>query len=338
MNRNLTKNKLLWGLALLVGLQACISTKDFPVEVFKPAKISVLPDMRNLVLVSRNLKFKEDTLKNYFQADYRLRKDMQLHNNDSIAVSAFLNSAEAQLKMAQRFDTVRVLPYDRFRPATVTRVMPMSDETVRSIREQTQCDGIISLDLLSYFYSKFSPNGETGSRADVIMTGIWSFYDAKKEQLLARQTIIDTLYWDNMVGKIPPKPEAIALAASVCGENFSKNFVPGWEKVYRSMVLNKHDDFIKAARLAQNSEWDKAQQLWEVHKNDPNMAIRFAAFYNLALCNEMQGNIDEALENITKAMAATKLGTAKELAKNYHVILYIRMLEIKKLDQEMKQE
>ena len=80
MNR---KSGLLWFVVLL-SLSSCVSYEKFSIEVIKPPKFVMPPEIRKIAIISRNLKYENDTLQNYQAIDRRLVKDKIKGNLDSL--------------------------------------------------------------------------------------------------------------------------------------------------------------------------------------------------------------------------------------------------------------
>ncbi|MDP2337954.1 MAG: hypothetical protein Q8N05_16210, partial [Bacteroidota bacterium] len=65
------KSRLLW-FVLLLSMYSCVSFEKFSIEVCKPAELNLPPNFRKIVLVSRNLKYENDTLQNFQAKNHRL--------------------------------------------------------------------------------------------------------------------------------------------------------------------------------------------------------------------------------------------------------------------------
>jgi tetratricopeptide (TPR) repeat protein len=331
-----------WGICLVVIFSSCVGYKEFSIEVFKPAKLAIPTDVRKIVLVSRNLKYKSDTLQNFYQRNNSLIKDKKKISIDSLAVSNCLDTLAARMMKLGNFDRVNVLPFSSFSKQMVNNVRPATPEWYSTVAEKNGADMLILLDMFSCFYSV--KDGYSQPEAKVVTSNIWSVYNAKTQKITDRFSQIDTLYWNQLDENgnykrtnIPDKKTAIVLAAGVIGGNYSRHILPSWTKVDRTYMLCNCPEFQDAIRLAQKNEWEKAVDIWSRFTESKNKQKQTSALYNLAVASEMNGDVDKAIEYTDKAAKASSglfLGAANEQVRKYSAILYQRKNEIIKLNQQ----
>jgi len=334
------KSRLLW-FVLLLSLNSCVSYEKFSIEVYKPAKLLVPPDIRKVAIISRNLKYENDTLQNYQVKYHELMKDKIGYNPDSLAIITCMDSLAAKLLLQNRFDSILILPVNSFPKTRVQKIRPGKAEWYKNLTDQTRADGLIILDMFSCFY-KQTEDYNSYQVANVVTSNVWSVYDGKKQKIIDRFVQIDTLYWDGTNEKgnfnklrIPAKKEAISIAAGVIGENYSKHILPSWTMVYRDIMTCNKPELKQAAKLASQNKWEEASVIWQKYAESKNKQNKIVALYNLALANEMNGNIDKALE-LTAQAAETSSGTfwsiENEAVRKYSAVLYRRKIEINKLN------
>jgi hypothetical protein len=330
------------GICFFVILSSCVSYKEFSIEVFKPAKFNIPTDARKIILVSRNLKYKTDTLQNFYQRNNTLVRDKKRINVDSLAVSNCLDTLAARMIKLGNFDSAEVLPFSSFPKQKVSEVRPATPEWYSSLAEKNEADMLVLLDMFSCFYSV--KDGYSSPEAKVVTSNIWSVYNSKTKKIIDRFSQIDTLYWNQLDENgsykrtnIPDKNNAIILASSVIGENYSKHILPSWTKVDRTYMICSDAEFQNAVALAQKNEWEKAVAIWSRFTESNNKQKQTSALYNLAVASEMNGDVDRAIEYTDKAAKASSglfLGAANEQVRKYSAILYQRKNEITKLNQQ----
>ncbi len=336
------KSGLLW-LVLLLSMSSCVSFENFSIEVFKPAKFTLPPDLQNVAMVQRNLKYKNDTLQSYQVQNQHLVQDKIRFNADSLAQISCIDSLAVHLAAQNRFDSIIVLPASSFPEIRAKEIRPAKAEWYQHISDQTGVDGLIILDMYSGFYTR-SDNYQNNStpNAKVVSSNIWSIYDHNRKKIIDRFIQIDTLYWDGTDEKgnfnklrIPAKKEAMMISAGVIGENYSKYLVPSWIMVYRDVMTCGQPELKHAASLAHKSKWDDAAAIWQNYADSKNKRNKIISLYNLAVANEMNGNIDQALEFTARA-ARISTGVfwsmENEAIRKYSAILYRRKIEISKLN------
>ena len=335
------KSGLLW-IVLLLILSSCLSYENLTIEVLKPAKFSLPANIHKIAIVSRNLKYEDDTLQHYQIKNRKLIKDNIKFNADSVAQITCIDSLTAKLLVQNRFDSILILPVNSLPTVHVKAIGPGKAEWYKNTASKTGADGLIVLDMFSCFYSDQKDVFSLTTVANVVTSNIWSIYDSKSHKIIDRFAQIDTLYWDGTDDngnynehRIPAKKDAIILASAVIGDNYSKHILPSWSKVYREIMSCNKPELKQAALLAQKSKWEEASAIWQKYADSKNKHDKIIATYNLALAGEMNGQIDKAVE-LTAQAAKLSTGTfwsnENEAVRKYSAVLYRRKLEINKLD------
>ena len=326
---------LLWSF-----MSSCIGYERITIEVYKPASYSIPPNIRKIALISRNLKYANDTLQNYQSKNHQLIKDKNHISTDSLAITTCLDSLANQLVMHNTIDSITTLPVSVCPLNRVKEVRPAKIDWYKKIVNASNVDGLIILDMFSCFYSQ-ETNCDSPS-ANIVTSNIWSFYDANQQKITDRHIQIDTLFWDRYDEKgyvtnknIPGKKEAVVLASGVIGKNYSKHIVPSWNMVYRDIMVSKAPETKEAFRFAKNNEWEKAITIWQKYADNKNRKNKIIGLYNLALSHEMNGEIDRAIGLISQATELSFglfLSSENEAIKKYQTVLYQRKIEIQKLE------
>jgi hypothetical protein len=327
--------------SILLILSSCVSYKKLTIEILKPAGFQVSPEIKKLAIVSRNLKYENDTLQNYYARNKHLIKDKIQFNSDSLARKTCVDSLSENLLKQNRFDSILIYPVNYFPVTRAKRIGPNKADWYKLIVQRTKADGIIILDMFSCFYSNQDDSQFENGGANVVTSNIWTFYDVGKQRITDRFVQIDTLFWDtqdeNGRKKIPAKKEAITLSAGVIGTNYSKHLLPSWTTVYRDIMVCKNPELKSAAALALKGKWETASNLWLKYQESHNRRNQLVALYNLALASEMNGDVDRAIE-LTDRAAKMSSGyfwsLENEVIRKYSAILYQRKTELKKLSKQ----
>lgn len=326
---------------IIAGIwNACTIYRDVPIEVLKPREFSIA-DTVQVTLLYRNFKYENDTMQQYFRYNNELRKD-DLENNASLDSVVAL---KALYELASIFgdngltDKISILPYNTLPRITGERLAPLPGEVINNLGNHTQSDMIISLETISYFYSRYTGLSDPGESADVIMAGIWALYDTGSGSLIQYDSMVDTLFWNrrNESGvriTVPPRRNAIVLATEVYSENFAKKFFTSWETVQRVVVIPPVQEFNLATQYVAENEWEEALELWMRYTAERYGRLSVSARYNVALAFEMLNDIDKALEWIDQALVLSLKYRNKDelrLVQNYKRILSDRKIEIEAL-------
>ena len=330
------------GIVSFLFLSSCVAINEFPIEVFQPAKVLLPAEIKNVTIFSRNMKYTNDTLQNYYSKDYKLIKDIKPFNVDSISIKACFDSLTSKILAQKRFSKITIYPVSSSPIQYVKNINPPSKKLIRDISTETKADALILLDMYSGFYSVY-PNPDNGrSIAKVVTASIWTIYDTSKMGIINHTSLIDTLYWDGLdeqenysASRIPNKKAALQVAAGLVGVKYSKNIVPNWVKVYRNTLSCNQLDFINAAELAKKNNWKDASALWQKYTESTNKRYRIQALFNLAIASEMDGNIDAANELISKASKISSspfYATENKYIRKYAALLARRKVELNNLN------
>jgi hypothetical protein len=326
-------------------LSSCIITQSVPIDQMEPGKVSLPSPIRKVTLISRNFKFSVDTLTKYFNADFRLRKGTMADNLliDSIAVTKSMDSLRKALLESGRFDEVFVYPFSAIKPHISDKELPLSSGFIQSICKESETDAVISLEMLSYFYSRHGASGrEIRAEANVKVTAIWSVYTPKSDAPIDRFTHSEVIRWSDNPNnssqkyRLPGRKEAISIACGTAAKNYSKRIVPYWAASSRVIIGLNSNDWEKALSYAEKNEWKRAAQIWKKYLESSQKRVAGVAALNYAVAQEMLGNPDQA--NIWSAKSVTLLqnGEAGRIARDYAGQLYQRKLKAEQLNTLLK--
>jgi len=144
------------GYSILFVFSSCVSFEKYSMEVMTSPKFVVPADIKKIAIVSRNLKYKNDTLHNYQAIDRKLVRDKKYKNLDSLAKIICMDSLTIRLAAQNRFDSIVVVPVAFFKELRVKEILPNKTEWYSNLAKKTGADGLVLLDMFSYFYSKSS--------------------------------------------------------------------------------------------------------------------------------------------------------------------------------------
>ncbi|HZK93222.1 MAG TPA: DUF6340 family protein [Prolixibacteraceae bacterium] len=340
-------NKYQWILYVGMILSSCITTQSVPIDQMEPGKVNLPSTVRKVALISRNFKFSMDTLAKYYNSDFRLKKGSMTENLmiDSIAVTKSMDSLRKALLESGRFEEVFVYPSNAIKPHIADKELPFSTSFIQSLCTESETDAVISLEMLSFFYSRH--NGSSGREiqpeANVKVTAIWSVYTPKSDGPIDRFTHSEVIRWsdkdpkvNSLNYKLPGRKEAISIACGVAAKNYSKRIVPYWAESSRIIIGLNGLDWEKAMYYAEKSEWKKAAQIWKKYLETPQTRVAGVAALNYAVAQEMLGDPDQASAWSAKSVSLLKSGETGRIARDYAGQLYQRKLKAVQLNSLLK--
>lgn len=330
--------------ALLLVVSSCTVYKEYPIEVFKPGEITVPPTVENVALVYRNFKYDSDTLQHFYKDNNQLRRakgDPQ--NLDSILVSYCMHELASNLKSKNTYNQIHIFP-EIFKPHHGSKLPALDFNLVKKLTDATETDLLISLETFSYFYSEYDADYNIPKSREVVTAAVWAVYDPLTEKLIERKAMIDTIFWNSYDEKgnyqknrkLPPRADALKIAAQLAGENYSKRFFASWATVNRMYSIPPLPDFEAAERYLLKNDWDNAILLWKRYAADKHGKMAINARYNIALGYEMKDDLESAWKWLASAQQIASNYRSKEELKRiaiYQKILAKRFSDINQLDQ-----
>jgi len=337
------KRLIFWFLGLALTITSCTVYKEYPIDVYKPGVIAVPPNVQNIALISRNFKYKNDTLQHYFKDDNALKKVFgDPKNLDSVLVSYCLNELALNLKNKGIYKNIHIFP-EVFKAHSGSKLPAIDFELIDKLTNATETDLVISLETYSYFYSQYSAEAGEPKPREVITANVWAVYDPAAKKIIERKTLIDTVFWNardeqgnlQKSSKLPPRLTALKIASQMAGENYSKRFFASWESVKRMYSVPPLPDFEAAEKYLVKGDWDNAILLWKRYAADKNGKMAINARYNLALGYEMKDDLDAAIQWLTAAQQIAADYRSKDDLKTiaaYQKILAQRKKEFERLN------
>ena len=336
------------GLLLMCCMStSCIITQSVPIDLLEPGKVTLPPSVRKAAIIARNFKFSIDTLGGYYKQDFRFRKGSNKENQfiDSISVTKSLDGIRKALLESGRFDEVYVYPFDAIKPYVAEKELPLTSEFIQSVCRESQTDAVISLEMLSFFYSRHKETSGQNipAGANVKLTAIWAVYTPQSDGPIDRYTHAETMRWkegklenDGPYYKLPERKEAISIASNEAAKNYSKRIVPHWAESTRMIIGNNNPEFDKAVSYALKNKWEAAGAIWLNYSKSPNNRIAGISALNYAVAQEMLGELEFALDWSDKSVKLLRGGEGGKIARDYAAVLYQRKLKATNLNETLK--
>ena len=99
------------------------------------------------------------------------------------------------------------------------------------------------------------------------------------------------------------RKEAVLHQSKYMGMDYAQRLLPYKHRVNRDYFVRGTDNFKIAQRKAQAGDWDGAAVLWQQETVNPDPKIAGRACYNMAISNEINGDLDEAMQWASKSYA-----------------------------------
>ncbi len=97
------------------------------------------------------------------------------------------------------------------------------------------------------------------------------------------------------------RKEAVLNISDKIGQDYAAKLLPYYTRVSRDYYVKGTNNFEIGKRRAQTGDWDGAAELWAKETNNPDSKIAGRACYNMAIINEINGDLNKAIEWASKA-------------------------------------
>ena len=286
------------------------------IENARPTKDELPVDVQSITLMNRSINdqfqnFQEDSLQLYFYRNgYQLSKivlDTQAADTTILALANLLFESG-------RYDVV--VPVERnIRRDFTYDVLPdtLNRELVGKICSEYNTDALM---VMERFYAKTMADYTSEKYSDPTTGNNYSYYaslDIKysahlriykpgNNPLLKEFDLVDTIYWESadytqqrLFSNLPTIKKAVINAGIKVALDVDGKISPTWIPEKRGYFLfqSKND---RGQQLMNENNYEEAGKWWAELASSKNKKIRSKAEFNLALVDELNGDIDAAIE------------------------------------------
>ncbi len=332
-----------WALLIMPWLLAGCQTREaVSFKVLSPAEISIPSDIYQICLINNAIAPRGDSCGVFYVFNGKLYYD-SIKYDTLLSWSAIYAMADA-LMQGERFSLAAEPKFFPRKPQQ-NKSYPLSFIVLDTLCSPHLGQGAIvledirALDVFDYFGFD---QGLYYMKMKILGAADFRFYDLKRQTILDRATISDTIYldnvaygWERCLQPFPDRAGAFEQIASQLGQKYAARFSPTLRDAKRFYFnLVNHSDFQKGSEYARQGLWATAARYWI--KPATGKKRRFAAFasFNMALASEMQGKLDIALYWIDQSLLRKQTAEAQQ----YRTQLLKRKTEVDKLVEQMKIE
>ena len=136
----------------------------------------------------------------------------------------------------------------------------------------------------------------------------WRIYDPYSQKVIDEIVFNDQITFTGTgtnplyaLEDISDRREAVLEQSKHSGSNYGLRLLPQERDLQRNYYVRGSDKFIKAKILAEVVDWKGAAAIWEAELANENLKIKSKASYNMAFYNEINGNLEVAMDWATIA-------------------------------------
>jgi tetratricopeptide (TPR) repeat protein len=290
---------------LLIVLTSCSTYKTLEIETFNPAAIT-FPRYVNTLMIINNAAQQPDSVGHKIE-DF-LNKTISI-SSDSTAYDLCLSLGES-ISEIRIFDDVRLCDDTMRRDSAFYEIRLFSKEEVRQICSNYGIDAFITLDKL-IFNTNLTRRVENygfyfGKGIDIEAFGELHVYWPGENDVYTFP-FRDSLFWydytdDVSVYSRKDFNEAMRYLSSCLGEKLSINFIPYWSADKRWYYTSFFSEWKRASVFAAKRKWNEAEAIWDgLLPKTKNRKQQARLYSNLALCSEIKGDFNKAIEHAEKS-------------------------------------
>ncbi len=337
-------------IALLLFLGACSATNRLTMGVTEPARIPLDSDITKIGIINRSIPSEGNKVVD--EIDKIL--SLEGKNLDKEGAEAAIRGLADELTRGERFDKVEIITaIDSQRKGLGVFPAALPWDTVEQICKEYDVDILFSLEFYDtdttadYELSMVTIPNNLGIDAKVpghkvqlntVIKNGWRIYDpvgsvlldeyVSKNYLTSRGAGINPV---KAIEAVIGRKEGVQEISSNLGNQYGLQTKPLRRRVARDYFVRGTDNFSIARRRAQTGDWNGAADLWEREINHPKMKVAGRAYYNMAIINEINGNLEKAIEWASKAYA----DYGNNLALGYVNILKRRVVDQRQLNNQL---
>lgn len=311
---------MLKGIAFCLLITSCSSTNRLTMNAIEPAPVFVNSDIQKIGIINRSTA--SEANKTLDKIDQILSLEglkLDKEGADRAVLGLF-----DELTASGRFEEIVVIDApDIARGGLAILPASLAWNTIEDICETYDVDAIFSLEFYDtdtkahYKLTTMTVPNDLGIKAEIPAHGLtlntqikngWRIYDPQSKLVLDEFSTYD-LVSSKGEGINPVRAFEAILGRKEAVLEISKNM--GVSYAYRLRPLNKRiardyyvrgtDNFKIAQRRAQAGDWNGAADLWEQELGHPKTKVAGRACYNMAIINEINGDLDAAMKWAAKS-------------------------------------
>jgi hypothetical protein len=315
----LLTRKVVCGIILVIISTACSTTNLVYMSVMEPAPVTLPSTIKNVGVINRSLA-SEETKKVNAIDQILTAEGPEL---DKAGAEESITGLRDELIKNERFTEVKLLG-DLGMRTTGSGVFPatLAWETVNQICNDNKLDALFSLELFDtdskITYTTVpvtlkTPLGNVpalehhANMTTLVKTG-WRIYDPASKNIVDEYAISKNLTFTGKginpvvaASALIGRKDAVKQAANTVGHEYAAGILPFWTRVTRDYYVKGNDNFERGKRKAQTGNWDEAAEVWKKETLNPDNELAGRACYNMAIINEINGELDAAIGWAQKA-------------------------------------
>jgi len=343
-------NRIIVPLFVLLLFTACSSISSLTMGVTEPARVPIPQDVLRVGIINRSIPSEGNN------ALDKIDKILTLEglNLDKEGAEASVTGLKDELSRIKRFDAITIIDsIDVQRKGLGVFPAALSWESIDEICKAHNVDVIFSLELydtntnFNYDATIVNIPNSFGIKANIpghrvtlrtTLKNGWRVYDPRSKLVLdefvyneAVVSVGEGINPMKAIEAVVGRKEAVLELSTGLGNLYALKIRPLRTRVRRNYFVRGTDNFEIGQRRAQAGDWNGAAELWEKDLDHPDAKIAGRAHYNMAIINEINGDLNQAIEYASRSYTDYN----NRDALRYINILRYRQAEQSELDRQL---
>jgi len=320
------------------------ATQELYLNVTQPAPVTIAPEIKTIGIIDRSEP--TDKTKTIEMIDQLLT--LEGDELDSIGTLEAIKGVTQELKANDRFNEVKLLTDLKFKASAIGALpSPLTWEQVEGICRENGTDALFALEMydtdthINYSTGKTQiktplgniPALEHIASMEILVKTGWRIYSPADKAILDEYVVAETVGFTGRginplvaVSALMNRKTAVQEVSNKAGHIYALRLIPYRFRATRDYFVKGTDNFKIAKRRAQLGEWDEAAVLWEKEISNPDRKIAGRAHYNMAIINEINGDLETAISWAKKAYSDYNNKLSRD---------YVRILENRRYNNEV---
>jgi len=301
-------------------LFSCSSVCTIGIQTAIPPKYPVSTEIQSIAVLNRSINQNFTNLDRDSLEKILIKNELFLDTlvMDSVAADTSIQVAAKALFESGRFDVVVPKQRNIYRNDKGGLLNPLDKSFINDICKDFNVNAVLVLESFAEKLStklkvnKYPVGFEQGvslgqysynATIDVAYNLIWILYQPQLNPAILRYDVRDNVFGDlfyyskdNLNKSLPCVKEALIVGGIASGIEMSEYIRPRWKDEIRHYFITGKKEIDAAIPLIKQNKWEEAASLWKNYASDPSKTLRSKIEYNLALAEEMSGNLDLAIE------------------------------------------
>jgi hypothetical protein len=335
-------------IALAMVFASCSSTNTLTMGVLQPSTVYLPQKIQRIGIINRSLPNQNKKLD-----DVDKVLSLEGKNLDKEGAEAAISALANELGVNNRFNSVIVFEEPSLKsPGLGVFPAPILWEKVEEICKARNVEALFELcyydtdTRVDYQANQVEVKGPLGvvipaiEHVATVYTTIkmgWRIYDPMNRVIRDEYNITDNVVQSGRginpivaVQAVTGRKEAVLQRSNQIGRDYAVRIIPYYIRVTRNYYVRGTNNFKIAKRRAQTGNWDGAAELWKLETENSKPKVVGRAMYNMAIINEINGDLDAAINWASKAYADYE----NKLALDYLRILKNRKATQLQIEQE----